>query len=158
MAICVRDADFLEVVFSEGEEYSQVDVLLLQQRQILREADLFQELCQILTRSKEVIKGQARSECMKTEENTPLAQCSTVEVQRVAAARSSLGRHCAQRCCCHGDSCSWSGGLYRLCENCSSCTGQSPGGHKCTASRTRTMSRTRAAELFFSTRVKNVYR
>lgn len=47
-SIPVRDPNFLEVVFSEGEEYSQVDVLLLQQREILGEADLFQELCQIL--------------------------------------------------------------------------------------------------------------
>lgn len=44
MSISVRDSNFLEVVFSEGEEYSQVDVLLLQQRKIFGEADLFQEL------------------------------------------------------------------------------------------------------------------
>lgn len=103
VSIPVRDPDFLEVVFSEGEEYSQVDVLLLQQREILGEADLFQELCQILLgwehgghhRSKICITPEAQKEETWTK---PLVQCRTVGVQQVTAARSSPGRHYEPRC------------------------------------------------------------
>lgn len=74
VSIAVRDPDFLEVVFSEGEKYSQVNVLLLKQRKILGEADLFQELCQILQgredrghyRSKVKIALEAKTEGTRT--------------------------------------------------------------------------------------------
>lgn len=44
----LRDPDFFEIIFGQGEKYPEVDVLLLKQGEILGEADLFQELSQIL--------------------------------------------------------------------------------------------------------------
>lgn len=44
----LRDPDFFEIVFSQGEKYPQVNVLLLKYGEILGEADLLQELRQIL--------------------------------------------------------------------------------------------------------------
>ena len=44
----LRDPDFFEIIFSQGEKNPQVNVLLLKQGKILWEADLFQELSQIL--------------------------------------------------------------------------------------------------------------
>lgn len=131
--IPVRDPDFLQVVFSEGEEHLQVDVLLLQQRKILGAANLFQELCQILQgrehsgHHKDLDRSKAKQEETWTK---PLVQCRTMGVQQVTAARSSPGRHCEQCCCSHDGSCFSSGGLSRLCESCSSCTDRSPGGNK----------------------------
>lgn len=44
----LRDPYFFEIIFSQREKYPQVDVLLLEHGEVLRETDLFQELCQIL--------------------------------------------------------------------------------------------------------------
>lgn len=44
----LRDPYFFEIIFSQGEKYTQVNVLFLKQREIFGEANLLQELCQIL--------------------------------------------------------------------------------------------------------------
>lgn len=52
-----RDAYFLQVTLSEGQEDSKVDVLFLKQLQVLQTPDLFQQCGKVLEG-----RGQDRSE------------------------------------------------------------------------------------------------
>lgn len=44
----LRDADFLQVTLSEGQEDAEVHILLLEHLQVLQTANLLQQCCEIL--------------------------------------------------------------------------------------------------------------
>lgn len=60
----------------------------------------------------------------------PLDHCTKVEEQRVSGPHSSLCHWSELPRCFRGDSCPLSDGSYSICESCSFCTGQSPGGQR----------------------------